>query len=96
MLDSLPRKEYRRRAALLTALANIAGARSDEAWTKDVYAALRGILLDPKDVPQLRLLALDYLRKDLRIDDAMKLKRTLRKESRAMRRYLSDYLFEYF
>ncbi|MHC4921419.1 MAG: hypothetical protein ACYTKC_17760 [Planctomycetota bacterium] len=97
LLKSLPRQDYRRRAALVHALANVAGARSDEPWTKDVYAALRHIIFDRKEIPQMRLLALDYLRKDLRVEDAMNLKRGLRKkESRAMRSYLSDYLFEYF
>jgi len=96
LLESLPRQDYRRRAALVHAVANVAGARSDDPWTKDVYAALRRIVFNPKEVPQLRLLALDYLRKDLRLEDAMNLKRALRKESPQMRSYFSDYLLEYF
>ena len=60
---------------------------------------MRRIVFDRDEIPQLRLQALEYLRKDLLLDDAMKLKRALRKEdkkSKAMRRCLSDYLFEYF
>lgn len=96
LLESLPRTEYRRRAALVHALANAAGAYYGESWSKDVYRRLRQIMLDRKAVPQLRLLALQYLLKDLRLDDAMELKRALARESRPMRSYFSDYLSEYF
>ena len=96
LLQSLPRQGYRRRAALVHAVANVAGARSDEPWTKDVYAALRRIVFNRKEIPQMRLLALEYLRKDVRLEDAMELKRALRRENRQMRSYFSDYLLEYF
>ena len=96
LLESLPRQDYRRRAALVHAVANVAGARSDEPWTKDVYAALRRIVFNRKEIPQMRLLALEYLRKDVRLEDAMNLKRALRRENRQMRSYFSDYLLEYF
>ncbi len=96
LLGELPRQEYRRRAALVHALANLAGARPTEDFTKQVYAALRKIIFDRQEVPQLRILALDYLRKDVRLQDAMKLKASLNKEAKSVRQYFSDYLIEFF
>ncbi len=96
LLESLPRAEYRRRAALVHALSNVAGLHDDERWARDVYAALRRIVHNRKDIPQLRILALQYLLKDLRLEDAMELKRGLSAERPQMRSYFSDYLFEYF
>lgn len=96
LLGELPRKDYRRRAALIHALANVAGAYPKEEFSKRVYAAQRKIIFDAKEVPQLRILALDYLRKDILLADAMKLKIRMTKESEAMRKYFSDYLTEFF
>ena len=96
LLELLPRKDYRRRAALLNALANAAGARDEAPWTRAAYEALRRVAFNRKEIPQMRLLALDYLRKDIRLEDAMNIKRGLRKESRPMQRYLSDHLLEFF
>jgi HEAT repeat protein len=96
LLASLPRTEYRRKASLIHALANLAGAYPEEAFVKRVYAHLRKVIYDIKEVPQLRILALDYLRRDIGVADAMKLKRGLPKESASMRKYLSDFLLEFF
>ena len=41
-------------------------------------------------------MALDYIRKDISLKDAMKLKVMLRGEKKGMRHYFNDYLFEFF
>lgn len=97
LLAELPKSDYRRRASLVHALANLAGAQIDNAATaKPIYAALRKIVFDREDLPQMRILALDYLRKDIMLDDAVELRAKLPKEKTPMRQYLSDYLFEFF
>ncbi len=97
LLKELPKDDYRRRAAMMHTLANLAGSRSeDSAFSDPIYAALRERVFDVGEFPQVRILALDYLRKDLRIGDAMELRARLQREKTAMRQYLSDYLFEFF
>ncbi len=96
-LGTLKREDYRRRAALIHALANLAGARRDEPHVADkIYAALRERVFDTAELPQIRILSLDYMRKDIGIADAMKLKAMLPKEHTGIRQYFSDYLFEFF
>ena len=51
---------------------------------------------DAGELPQIRILALDYLRKDIRLADAMALRKQLRKEPEGMQQYFSDYLYEFF
>ena len=96
LLSGLPRAEYRRKASLIHALANLAGAYPGEEFVKRVYAQLRNVIYDLKEVPRLRILALDYLRRDIGVTDAMRLKRGLPKESVPMRKYLNDFLLEFF
>lgn len=97
LLGELPRADVRRRAALVHALANLAGSRrEDTAYSDPIYAALRARVFDVEELPQMRILALDYIRKDLRLRDAMELRARLQKEKTAMRQYLSDYLIEFF
>jgi hypothetical protein len=96
-LGTLKREDYRRRAALIHALANLAGARRDEPHIADkIYAALRERVFDTAELPQIRILSLDYMRKDIGLADAMKLKAMLPKEHTGIRQYFSDYLFEFF
>ncbi|MCA8955630.1 MAG: hypothetical protein KDC87_06125 [Planctomycetes bacterium] len=95
LLRELPAADYRRRSAMMHALANLAGAYRDEPLAPPVYGALREILFDPAQVPQVRMLALDYLRKDLRLSDAIKLKGRLPQEEKGLRQYFSDYLTEF-
>jgi hypothetical protein len=95
-LRALPRTDYRRRATLIHALANMAGAHSGEPLAQSIYAALREVVFDAEDEPQVRILALDYLRKDIRLADAMQLKSRLGQEKPGLRKYFSDYLTEFF
>jgi HEAT repeat protein len=96
-LAALPRADYRRRSALIHVLANLAGAKEEDKETgAKVYSTLRKLVFDPSEIPQVRMLALDYMRKDVRLADAMRLKAALPKEKKGIRQYFSDYLFEFF
>jgi hypothetical protein len=95
LLDSLPRSDYRRRAALIHALANIAGAANDRSFGAPIFAALRERLFDAEEVPQIRLLSLSYLQRDILLSDAVALRAVMRASEDGMRQYLSDYLLEF-
>lgn len=95
LFDALPRSDPARRAVLLHTLGNMAthAVRENAAL---VYARYRALLADRGEEPQIRLLALAYLRKDMRLDDMQKLKKMLEGEDEAMRRALNNFLFEFF
>jgi hypothetical protein len=94
--ESLPRDDYRRRAQLLGVLSSIAADREDPKFNATTFTRLRRILSDREEIPQMRLLALNLLQRDIRIDDAMTIKRLLEDEEPPMRRALNNYLFEFF
>jgi len=96
LLGELPRADYRRRAALVHALANVAGIDPVQESSQRIYDVFREIVFDVKEVPQMRILALDYLRRDVCTADAMKLKARLPKAPKGLRGYFSDYLLEFF
>lgn len=96
LFRSLPRADYRRRAMLMGTLANVAADRESEEIATPIYALFRAILADREEIPQVRLLALGYLRRDLRIDDMEAVKRMLADEEEPMRKALTDFLFEFF
>jgi HEAT repeat protein len=95
-LRALPREDYRRRALMIATLANVAADREDPAIAAPVYAHFRGLVADRGEIPQIRLLALEYLRRDLRVDDVRNIKQQLADEDGPMRRALTDFLFEFF
>ena len=95
LFASLPKSEWVRRAWLLHTLANMAGQATREA-AELTYGHFRRLLADRTEEPQIRLLALLYLRKDLRLADAMKIKAMLAEEDEPMRKALNDFLFEFF
>lgn len=90
------RSDYRRRAYLLQALGNIAALTPDAALAKSVYDTYRNVLADADEIPQMRLLALEYLRRDLTLDDMEALQGMAQRETGPMRRALVNALFEFF
>ena len=95
--------DHDRRARYLEALSMIAADRNDPAVKKPIEDLLRAIALDPKQLSQLRVQALQaLLMKTITIDDAMAIKRHLAsskpeaQETPGMRAYLKDFLFEFF
>ena len=96
LMESLPESEYRRRAVLIQTLANIAGAFPGEERSAEIYDAFRRRMLDVEELPQIRILSLEYLRKDIRLSDAMRLRSRMRREEGGLRMYFSDYLQEFF
>lgn len=94
--QDVPRQDYRRRAHVLRAVANVAGfTESDEVrvQAKGLYAA---VWSDDKEIPQMRLFALHQHRRYLSLEDAMAIKARLPEESEPMRWALNDFLFEFF
>ncbi len=96
LFAELDRADYRRRAHLLTALGNIAGDRADPELRAKVFALFRSIVFDTSELPQMRLLALEWLRRDLRIDDVLRMQRELDQQSPGMKHAMNDFLFEFF
>ncbi len=94
--EALPEADYRRRGQLLGVLSSIAADREDPDFRASTFGRLRRILSDRDEIPQMRLLALNLLQRDIRIDDAMTIKRLLPDEEPAMRRALNNYLYEFF
>lgn len=94
---AIPKEDWKRRAALLTTVAGLAGDRDDAKIKELCVPVVREILFDRSEVPQLRVLALNLLTKNfLELDDAMKLKNGRPEESPQMRVLLGDFLNEYF
>jgi hypothetical protein len=76
--------------------ASIAADREDAEVSRRVYSRLREILADVDEIPQMRLLALELLRRNLTVADATRIKRLLTKEKAPMRRALNNFLYEFF
>lgn len=97
LFEELPRTDYRRRALLLRAMGNAAAFTQDEVFARRVYDLYRRLAVDATEIPQMRLLALTYLRKDLRLADMKRLSRLQHEEKDgAMRKAITGYLFEFF
>lgn len=97
----IPKDDYVRRASYLHALTGIAVEREDPALAAPVAALLRTVLFDAKELPQLRLQALNALTRSwLDLDDVRKLTRlqdgSNQEETASMRALVKDFLFEYF
>lgn len=93
---SIDRADYVRRALLLGAIQGIGVDRRDEATHELCFGLVREVLFDTEEIPQMRLRALDLLRRGLTIDDVMNIKRLIPKEEPAMQRALNDFLLEFF
>jgi HEAT repeat protein len=87
--------DYRRRAALIFAMASAALIGEPE-LRGQVFALLRRIVADRSEIPQMRLHALHYLQPDITLDDVAMLAGLQEGESEAMRKALTNYLFEFF
>ena len=96
LFDELDPSDYRRRAILLHTVSGMAGLSDDAEFAERTRALQRRILRDPKEIPQLRLMALQDLRRAMTIADAKALQKMLRKESPGMARALQNFLHEYF
>ena len=95
--EALPADQWQLRAALMPTLASIAADRGDDALTASCVAPLRKILFDQKELPQLRVLALNLLaRRSLTIDDAIRLRDLRATEAPGMRALLADFLNDAF
>jgi len=96
LFGELPRDDYRRRGCLLSTLGDMAAVSEDGAFRKATYDLCRAILADSEEIPQMRFLALQYLRPDLSLDDMKAVKKLHTNERGPMRRALSDFLYEFF
>ena len=96
LYSRLPREDYRRRACLLDTLNGLGSVTKDEAFAQSVTDLFRSIIQDSDDIPQMRLLALQFLRRDLRIDDMKAILKLYRSENGPIRKALSDFLWEFF
>ncbi len=54
------------------------------------------LLNDTEEIPQLRLLALEFARRQMDLDDAMAIRKLAEREEPAMQKALMDFLFEFF
>ncbi|MEM7199480.1 MAG: hypothetical protein AAF628_04390 [Planctomycetota bacterium] len=97
LFGSIDRADYRRRAIVLQALAVMgAAAEDDPEFRAKVFERCRGLLQDRSEPPQLRLLGLEYLRRDLRLTDMEVIKRMQDQEEPPMRRAVARFLYEFF
>jgi hypothetical protein len=85
-----------RAAHLMKTLANMAGVTADGDRKHRIHEFFVGIAFDRSRPTQERLLALDYLRASITLDEAMRLKRQLGEESDGPRRLLNNWLWEFF
>ena len=95
---SLSADQWRLRARLLPTLAGYAADRRDVPALRDACVeAVRSILFDPDELPQLRVQALNLLTRNwLTAEDATRMKRMARSEPPGMRALFWDFLNEYF
>ena len=96
LFEELAGEDTLRRAYMLDLLGKIAAEREGQEIATELYGLLREVVFDRQELPQMRLAALTYLRRDLNLDDAMKLKRSLSDEEPPMRMAFSDFLFDLF
>lgn len=96
LFRALPRDDHRRRAVMLheTLLAMTLNA-SPQARAA-LFAHFRLLVRDRAEIPQIRMLALFCLRRDLRIEDALEVRKLAAAEEPAMRHAFEDFLHEFF
>ena len=95
---ALPKEEWELRARLMpTVIGYAMDRRDDQALRQDCVAPVRAILMNPEELPQLRVQALNLLARNwLTIEDVMQLQRLRRKEAPGMRALLGDFLLDAF
>jgi hypothetical protein len=97
LFGRLDRGDYRRRAAVMFALGNVASLARDESFRDRTYDLFRAVVRDRTEIPQMRLLALEYVRRDLvASEDLEQLESLLPDEESAMQRALVAFLHEFF
>jgi len=97
LYHELPSSDYRRRAAVINSLGNLAAVVDDEEFRTSVYDLCREVVQNQDEIPQMRLLALEYLRRDLNLDDMIMITRLQNtEENQTMRRAWTAMLFEFF
>ncbi len=93
----LPKDDWARRAALMPTILGMAADRNEPAITEMCVEPIKQVLFDREQAPQLRVLALNLLtRRNLTIDDVMRLKRGRFDEKPGMRALVTDFLHDYF
>lgn len=94
---ALPRADYRRRAVLLPILSGLANDRNVPELSSVCLGALREVLFDREELPQLRVLALNLLvPRSVTLDDARRLDQARQREERPLRTLFTEWLNEYF
>ncbi|MFT4513418.1 MAG: HEAT repeat protein [Planctomycetota bacterium] len=95
---ALPKDEWELRSRLLSTIVGYAvDRRNQEGLKKSCIDPVRALLMDPSELPQLRVQALNLLARNwLTIDDVMRLQRMRRKELPGMRALLGDFLLDAF
>jgi len=91
---ALPEDAYDERARLMPTITGYAADRRDDQELVELCVdPVRDVLFDQEELPQLRVLALNVLTRNwLTIDDAMRLKRLIRRESPGLRALFADFL----
>jgi HEAT repeat protein len=99
LFDSIDRADYRRRALLLRTITEVSrsGRELPPQYTEKTLALLRRVALDPDEIPQMRLHALNLWRPSMQVPDIRAVARRIDEErDPGMRQVLSDFLFETF
>lgn len=96
LFGEVPRADYVRRSHLLRTVGNLAGVGAEPATVRQVAEFLAKIRDDRTELPQIRLLALQFARRHVTLDDAMAMRAALAEEPEPMRWALNDFLFEFF
>jgi hypothetical protein len=90
----LPKEQWELRARVMGTITGYAAdRRQDQELVERCVEPVRKVLFDQSELPQLRVLALNLLTRNwLTIDDAMRLKRMIRKEQPGLRGLFADFL----
>jgi hypothetical protein len=95
--ERIARADWRHRALLLPTIAGLAVDRRDDGLMARCAALLRGVLFDGDELPQLRVLALNLMTKQmLTVEDALRLKAAQQGESAGVAALFADFLHDYF
>lgn len=95
---ALPKDSWELRSRLMPTVTGYAVDRRKQAeLSKACIDPVRALLMDPSELPQLRVQALNLLARNwLTIDDVMRLQRMRRKEQSGMRALIGDFLLDAF
>jgi hypothetical protein len=95
---ALPKDAWELRSRLMPTVVGYAVDRRDQtAMQKACIDPVRALLMDPSELPQLRVQALNLLARNwLTIEDVMRLQRMRRKEQSGMKALFGDFLLNAF